>query len=198
MYHRGNEFGFSWEDSSDETKIHLVSELAAAALAHGMQLRMCSQDTYLTEGVTPARCIDSNRLSEFAGYPIDSTVRGNRPDRGCHASKDVGEYDTCPHGCVYCYAVLNRDVAKERHRKHDPQGEFLFTPQHPLTLEPAEGQRNKSSFYDALLNSRSTNLRSETRQNLMLGGQTDPPTTVHFSLVANHHTTWHYSLSNWV
>ena len=140
-----NEFGFSWEDPLDETKIRLTSELAAAALAHGMQLRMCSQDKYLAEGVTPARCIDSDRLSAIAGRPIDATVRGNRPDCGCHASKDIGEYDTCPHGCVYCYAVFNRDLAKERYRKHDPQGEFLFTPQNlsseeHLTSEQVEGQ----------------------------------------------------------
>ena len=62
-----DEFGFSWEDPPDETKFKLASELAAIALAHGIRLRMCSQDKYLAEGVTPARCIDSERLSRVAG-----------------------------------------------------------------------------------------------------------------------------------
>ena len=135
-----DEFGFSWEDPPDETKFKLASELAAIALAHGIRLRMCSQDKYLAEGVTPARCIDSERLSRVAGRSIDGTIRGNRPDCACHASKDIGEYDTCPHGCVYCYAVLNRNLAKERYRQHDPAGEFLFPPKNLAGEDQCEPQ----------------------------------------------------------
>ena len=46
----------------------------------------------------------------------------------CFASRDIGEYDTCPHGCVYCYAVQNRSLAQARYRQHDPESEFLFSP----------------------------------------------------------------------
>ena len=53
---------------------------------------------------------------------------GNRPDCECHESRDIGEYDTCPHGCVYCYAVRNHGAARDRHRDHDPESEFLFDP----------------------------------------------------------------------
>ena len=105
-----------------------------------MRLRMCSQDKYLAEGVTPARCIDSERLSRVAGRSVDGIVRGNRPDCACHASKDIGEYDTCPHGCVYCYAVLNRNLAKERYHQHDPAGEFLFAPKNLAGEDQSEPQ----------------------------------------------------------
>ena len=135
-----DEFGFSWEDPQDETKLILSSELAAVASAHGIRLRMCSQDKYLAEGVTPARCIDSERMSRVAGRPIEGTVRGNRPDCGCHAAKDIGEYDTCPHGCVYCYAVQNRNLAKLRYRQHDPAGEFLFAPKNLAGDNQSESQ----------------------------------------------------------
>ena len=43
--------------------------------------------------------------------------------------------DTCPHGCVYCYAVLNRSLAQENFKQHDPNDEFLFR---PPNLDPTE------------------------------------------------------------
>ena len=61
-----------------------------------------------------------------------------RPECGCYASKDIGEYDTCPHGCVYCYAVQNRDLAKTRFREHDPMSEFLFPPKQKLLAPETE------------------------------------------------------------
>jgi hypothetical protein len=39
---------------------------------------------------------------------------------------DIGEYDTCPHGCAYCYAVENRSLAIRRHAQHDPTGDSIL------------------------------------------------------------------------
>jgi hypothetical protein len=123
-----NEFGFAWEDPSDEVKYNLAAELAQVARVHGMQLSMCAQRQFLAPGVSDARCVDCQRLSRIAGRLIHVKRRGNRHDCGCFASRDIGEYDTCPHGCVYCYAVQNRGLAQRRFKEHDPQSEFLFPP----------------------------------------------------------------------
>ena len=134
------QFDFGWEDPTDETKLQMTEYFAEIAASYGMQLRMCSQDKYLVKGVGPARCIDAERLSEIAGYSIGAKVKGNRSDCGCHLSKDIGEYDTCPHGCVYCYAVLNRDLARERYKEHDPNGEFLFIPNQEVSEEVSSSE----------------------------------------------------------
>lgn len=122
-------FGFSWEDPQAELKYNFAAELAQTAKAHGIQLSMCAQKEFLAPGVSEARCIDATRLSEISGLSIKSKLKGNRPTCGCFISKDIGEYDTCPHGCVYCYAVLNRSLAQNRFQRHDPNSEFLFAPQ---------------------------------------------------------------------
>ena len=44
-------------------------------------------------------------------------------------------YGACPHGCSYCYAVQNREVARRRYAAHDPDGEFLFNPRYSTPQE---------------------------------------------------------------
>ena len=76
-------------------------------------------------GTAPSRCIDAERLSDVAGRPIRARQKGNRPGCLCAESRDIGAYDTCPHGCVYCYAVQHRDRARHAFKTHDPDAEML-------------------------------------------------------------------------
>ena len=43
---------------------------------------------------------------------------GQRQFCGCMAAKDIGEYNTCPHLCEYCYANASKQVAKMNYEKH--------------------------------------------------------------------------------
>lgn len=128
------EFGFHWHEHEAMTLEdirHLVAELAQIAGSHGMQMKICSQKDLLIPGITQeARCVDAERLEKVSSKPLTSSIKlkGNREECGCYASRDIGEYDTCPHGCVYCYAVQHRDLALERYKAHDPTSEFLFPP----------------------------------------------------------------------
>jgi len=140
-----NKFGFSWSDHEAMTANsarNLISELAEISKSYGMRLKICSQKAFLTPGITTeARCVDAERLERVSGNTIVDRIerRGNRKECGCFASKDIGEYDTCPHGCVYCYAVQRRDLAVERYKAHDPEGEFLFLPKDYLPLNNSHG-----------------------------------------------------------
>lgn len=117
--------GFAWRDPEPSEKRDLVARLADIAADNGIQLTLCSQPDLLIGGARAASCVDAVRLSDVAGRPIRARRKGNRPGCECHESRDIGAYDTCPHGCVYCYAVAGRTAAKERYRMHDPDRPFL-------------------------------------------------------------------------
>lgn len=48
---------------------------------------------------------------------------GQRLFCGCISSKDIGEYNTCPHQCEYCYANASKNAALSNWRRHQ---EHLF------------------------------------------------------------------------
>lgn len=128
---------FEWWDPSLEEKRALVQALANEAAEQGISLTVCSQPEYLAPGAAEARCVDAERIEYVRGTAVHAKLKGNRKGCGCYESRDIGEYDTCPHGCVYCYAVRTPDVAKDRFRAHDPHSEFLFAPSH-LVKEAAQ------------------------------------------------------------
>lgn len=48
----------------------------------------------------------------------DNRDKGQRQFCGCIKSKDIGEYNTCPHLCEYCYANASKETALRNYRKH--------------------------------------------------------------------------------
>jgi hypothetical protein len=129
--------GFAWQDPPLDEKRALVARLAAIAADHGMAPTLCSQPELLVPGLGEARCIDAERLSDVAERPIAARESGNRPGCRCALSRDIGAYDTCPHGCVYCYAVTERDRTVANFRAHDPVADCLMPARKPIAMVQA-------------------------------------------------------------
>lgn len=51
---------------------------------------------------------------------------------GCMNATDIGEYNTCPHLCEYCYANANKEIALRNWKIHcqNPQSENLLCMKH--------------------------------------------------------------------
>lgn len=116
---------FTWHDQPLEEKQALLGDLASIAADQGMRLTACTQPDLPSPSVEAAACIDAVRLSRIAGHAVAAKQKGNRPGCLCAESRDIGAYDTCAHGCTYCYAVSDHERAKAAVKSSDPAQPML-------------------------------------------------------------------------
>ncbi len=116
---------FTWNNPGDAEKQALLRTLAPIAASNGQRLTLCAQAGLLVPGVAEAACIDPHRLADVGGRPLSVPAKPHRKTCRCAQSRDIGAYDTCPHGCAYCYAVQSRERAKALYQAHDPMAARL-------------------------------------------------------------------------
>ncbi|MCI8624577.1 MAG: DUF1848 domain-containing protein [Provencibacterium sp.] len=115
----------------EEQMFEIAAGFAAIAREHRLPLYTCAEPSDLSRwGIAHAACIDPQKIAELCGgrkisYKKDA---GQRPACGCAPSVDIGSYDTCPGGCVYCYGTRSRIRAQQRFAAHDPGCPLLEGP----------------------------------------------------------------------
>jgi hypothetical protein len=82
--------------------------------------KKCGEMTEFAGRIGKARCIDSDLINRISGSFRNIRTKPSRAECACAASRDIGGYDTCPHGCVYCYANASPGAAIRRFRQCDP------------------------------------------------------------------------------
>jgi len=113
---------------SQREMVQIAAPLAAIAREHGMVIESCAEAIDLSAMVIKhGRCIDGDLIESIVGCEIrnKNTRDANRAYCGCMKSIDIGQYDTCIHGCQYCYANVSPAQAYKNYQQHDPRSPIL-------------------------------------------------------------------------
>lgn len=113
-----------WDEASMRVFASLLSTLNRDNW--NFRLATCAEFIDLSEyGIEHNRCIDPELISRSS--PDDAVLQnflfnaktdnGQRKACGCILSKDIGAYNTCPHGCLYCYANMSAASAFENYKR---------------------------------------------------------------------------------
>jgi len=112
----------------------LAARLGAIAAARGIAVKACCNDELLGPGVQKAHCVDLEQIRRlWPDLDFTAAAAPTREECGCVRSYDIGAYDTCLHGCIYCYATRDRETARLRHARHDPHCATLAPRQCPTS-----------------------------------------------------------------
>lgn len=105
----------------------LCQELKKIATKYGMSISTCAEEVNLeSTGIEHGKCIDDRLIESLFNIKVtDTKDQGQRLECGCVKSIDIGVYNTCLHGCTYCYATYQKNGALNNFKKHDPNSPFL-------------------------------------------------------------------------
>ncbi len=106
----------------------LLKDLHQIAMQNSIEIFTCAEEVnFSSVGVPPGKCIDDGILMliqpNMIRYKKDPVQRDSCL---CSVSKDIGSNNTCIHGCQYCYATTNLEVAQRRHNEHDLDSPVLW------------------------------------------------------------------------
>lgn len=79
-------------------------------------------------GIPGGLCVDGDLIERIVGYPIRAKKDKNqRSICNCIESIDIGTYESCLNGCIYCYAIKgNYLTAQCNHKNHDPASPLMI------------------------------------------------------------------------
>lgn len=120
--------GTGSRELTDNEIMFLSSELVKIASSYNIEIQTCAEKIDLEAvGVKHGRCIDNVIIEDIVGYQLETKKDKNqRSECGCIESIDIGEYNTCSHNCLYCYANFNKEQVVQKAKKHNPLSPLLI------------------------------------------------------------------------
>ena len=126
----GKETGVRFHDvSADSGRIRAIAkEMAVIAQSSSMEITSCAEKLDLAEfNIGRGKCIDDGLIKRIFGITVPPTKDPyQREECRCVKSQDIGQYDTCVHGCLYCYANPSKERAQRDMARHDPRSPYLI------------------------------------------------------------------------
>lgn len=112
-----------------ETEMRIVAESFSKTTEKlDIKLTTCAEKIDLSYlGIEHGKCIDTDLISKLIGTGFKSRKDPfQREQCGCISSVDIGAYNTCPNGCLYCYANFDDYQVVKNRSRHDPASPMLI------------------------------------------------------------------------
>lgn len=111
-----------------EQQFEIMQRFSDIAEEYGFSIDTCAEAIEFDKlGISHAHCIDRERFERIGKCKLAVGKDPNqRTECGCIASIDIGTYNTCKNGCLYCYANHSHKTVMNNAQIHNPASPLLF------------------------------------------------------------------------
>ena len=116
------------KEMEPKDRITLGKTFCEIGREYGIKIKSCAEGSELSPyGVDCSGCLTREVLERAIGQKLRSGINSStRRSCSCLLNCDVGVYNTCGHGCVYCYANYDQITVRKNRELHDSSSPFLI------------------------------------------------------------------------
>lgn len=106
----------------------LISSFSHIAKENGLQIHLCCENARLVrDNVDADGCLSKAVLERALSCKLDvPRKKAARNECSCLLGADIGAYNTCGHGCLYCYANYDRETVARNRKMHNASSPLLI------------------------------------------------------------------------
>ncbi len=111
--------------SAEQEKI--IAAFSEIAKENNLQIHLCCENASLIrENVDADGCMSRAVLEKALGCRLHAPQKKMaREECSCLLGADIGAYNTCGHGCLYCYANYDNETVAQNRKLHNPASPLL-------------------------------------------------------------------------
>lgn len=109
-------------------QVKLIDVFSEIAKKNGLQVHLCCENAELVrENVDADGCMSKEVLEKALGCKLNVPQKKMaRKECSCLLGADIGAYNTCGHGCLYCYANYDRETVVKNRKLHNVLSPLLI------------------------------------------------------------------------
>ena len=112
----------------DDERLVIGENFSKIAKQYDIKMKTCVEGTLLDKfGFDSSGCMTKQVIEKAIGKNL-KIPKGKYQIRDCECifGRDIGAYNTCMHGCKYCYANYSLKLVKRNQRLHNPDSPLLI------------------------------------------------------------------------
>jgi DNA repair photolyase len=111
-----------------DERLMIGENFSKIAEKYDISMKTCVEGTLLDKfGFDSSGCMTQNVIEKAIGNTL-KIPKGKYRIRQCDCifGRDIGAYNTCLHGCKYCYANFSNKLVKRNFKLHNPDSPLLI------------------------------------------------------------------------
>ena len=111
-----------------DERLKLGKEFAQIGKKNNITIKTCVEGSELDKfGIDSSGCMTKEVIERAINKNLNvPKQKARNGECYCLLNNDIGEYNTCNHGCLYCYANSNKRLVKRNLKLHDPKSPILI------------------------------------------------------------------------